>query len=358
MTIDTRHLVRKSGYAAELGTALHEASELILNKTVTPAKVVGHMLNGIKIEREPIQKIVVPYVNWVKTLYDPKTDEVATEQKAYVTDECWGTADFVILADNGDGTWTLKVIDLKTGAGNKVSPVDNTQLLTYALGMYLDLKLTHEITKVEVGICQPPFDVYALKSVTVKELEAHHERILNAINAVEIGETEYVPSESSCQWCPASSLCPKLNDVASEAAKIDFEKVPKTGIKMLAQQMEWVPLLKIFIKAVEEEASTRLMAGKNVKGFKVVAGRNSRQWKLKQPALEKKLQAMKIPKTWWYKQDFLSPPQMEAMLKEKGKDSDITKLIKLVPGGPTVAREDDKRPPLDPNQAAKKDFAK
>lgn len=361
LSIDVSHLKRSTSYAAEMGTALHECGEQLLQNSFTPAKAVGRMFNGIKITKEHVKDVLIPYIDFVKTecKNEPDIESVIffTESKSVlVPDQCWGTADVVIVLIHTDGTATIKIIDLKTGSGFKVSPIDNSQLMIYAAGIYRDLELVYDIREVQAGICQPPFDVYAMRTIPQSELNKFAVETINTIEDIRAGVVEYDPSENNCRWCPAAGLCPRLTDAANKAAAVDFKKLPKSSAKSLAENMAMVPLVLKWAKAVQEEASSRLLDGKKVKGYKVVRGRNSRAWKFKQDTLEKRLSEMKIPKTWWNAQKFLSPPQMEALLKEKGKDIDISKLVKIVPGNPTVASENDNREAFDPAAAAKEDF--
>lgn len=360
LALDVSHLTPKTTYASELGTALHEAGEQLLLNQTTAKKLVGATYNGIKLDRVHVTEILVPYVEFVrKHCEEGESYELFTETRAVLTDDCEGTADVVILIRKKNGLYTLKVIDLKTGSGEKVSPINNTQLMIYAAGVYKTYSLIYDIDDIQIGICQPPHNVYALVSVVEKNLVNFAKQVESVIEDVRAGNVTYVPSDSACRWCPGVSICPKLHSAVNELAKVDFKKIPKASAKTMAELVALLPLAKRAIAAIESEASERLLAGKKVPGYKLVQGRGSRDWKFSEDKLVPKLLALKIPKTWLYNSSLLSPFQIEKVLIDKGRDpKEVSKLIKSIPGKPTMAPESDSREAVDANADAQKDFSK
>ena len=97
-----------------------------------------------------------------------------------------------------------------------------------------------------------------------------------------------------------------------------------------------------------------MLAGGSIEGWKVVEGRKTRSW------------TDPIQTELWLKQQgydqiytkpvLLSVAQMEAALK--GESLDMDELVTIGYGQPTIAPEKDKRPSVDKNQSAKKDFEK
>ena len=76
------------------------------------------------------------YAEFIRTVFDgfPHTPTVCVEQHVKMTTwvpDCFGTCDCLLV---GDGI--LHVIDFKYGAGVPVSPVENTQMMLYALGAW------------------------------------------------------------------------------------------------------------------------------------------------------------------------------------------------------------------------------
>lgn len=356
MSIDTSKIPRSTSEAAELGTAMHLCAEAILRKKVKLASAVGKKYNDRKITREQLNDVIKPYLEFVYERIEPDT-EMFIEHKARLAEDCWGTADCVLVTKLEDGTYRLQIIDLKTGVGFKVSPVDNSQLLIYAAGVLADVELIYDVSEIELCIVQPPFNVYATHRVNVDHVRDFGKEVIAVIKDIEQGRVKFVPSEDNCRWCPAASICPKLEEVASLAAADDFKGLKKMASKTLAEKAAMVPQLKAFIAAIEGEVERRLLSGKKVPGRKLAFGNSKRQWKYTEATLQKKLDSLKIPKTWRNVERLRSPAEMESMLKEKGKAPElIAALVEKKEGGPIVVSEDSNRRDYDPSSKAADDF--
>jgi hypothetical protein len=358
MKIDVSGLTRSSSAASELGTALHEVGEKVLLGKLKLASAAGKTFNGVKITRQQIDEIVKPYIDFVHKHVEPHS-ELLVEHKARVLDDCWGTADVVIITpDLSDPRVAdIKIIDLKTGAGQKVSPVNNSQLAIYAAGVIRDVEVIHDIRSIEVGICQPPHNVFALQQVPLKKIKAFEGEVIKTIEDIEKGVVRFVPSEDNCRWCPAASLCPKIEEVATNAAADDFKGIKRMASKTLAEKAAMVPQLKAFISAVEGEVERRLLEGKKVKGKRLAKGNTRRLWKFSEETMVKKFADLKVPKTWQVVEKPRSVSEMEKLFKEKGRDPvELEKLIKKQEGGPIVVDENSTRQDYDTADNAKKDF--
>jgi Protein of unknown function (DUF2800) len=112
-------------------------------------------------------------------------------------------------------------------------------------------------------------------------------------------------------------------------------------------------LLKTFIEAVEAKAKDTLLNGGSVRGWKVVEGRKSRDW-VDQAQVEVWLKQQGYDQIYT-KPELLSVAQMEKALK--GEVIDLSPVIKISYDSPTIAPEKDKRPSVDKNLSAKKDFS-
>jgi hypothetical protein len=119
-----------SKYAAE-GTAMHELARWCLENGRRAEERISTEIEGIEIT-DDMAELVQGYVDVVRGL-TATARWTAVERKVDVSEitgqpEQFGTADFLALFDH-----ELMVLDLKTGY-RPVSPVDNTQLMLYALG--------------------------------------------------------------------------------------------------------------------------------------------------------------------------------------------------------------------------------
>lgn len=138
----------------------------------------------------------------------------------FVKPDMFGTVDCAII----DLFGTLWVIDYKYGAGRVVDPEENTQMIYYGLG--LAHKYHFNFAKVRLAIAQPRivhrdgfFRTWDMEVEALMEWEAKFKR------GVEIAEDPLAPLKPGrwCFFCPASSICPAVEDQALAQAQIDFD---------------------------------------------------------------------------------------------------------------------------------------
>jgi hypothetical protein len=86
------------------------------------------------------------------------------------------------------------------------------------------------------------------------------------------------------------------------------------------------------------------MSGVEVPGFKLVSGNRQRKWS--DPDIEAKLEEVFNEKS--YEKRYLSVPQAETLLGGKTlfADSELSELVDVGRGAPTIAKESDKRQAL------------
>lgn len=332
-----------SSVYAEKGTAMHEMSELCLTKNLKPTLFVGKTVNGHIITHE-MAELVQVYVNYVQSLNGDKYYEEKVTL-AEVINDCWGTADAIVV----DGS-LMRVIDLKTGSGVSVEAEGNTQLLCYALGAYLKYSLVYDISRIVMTIVQPPMNSIDHWTIELDELLAFAEELKRSYAAIQNEPNKFVASEKACKWCHAKAKCPEMKRLANEAAAMDFKSVSMDSVE------EWMPklsLLQSFIDAVEAKAKDHLLAGGQIKGWKVVEGRKTRDW-LDKTKVELWLKQQGYDNIYT-ESELLSVAQMEKRMKSESLD--FTNFIKISNGNPTIAPEKDKRSPVDKSLSAKKDFA-
>jgi hypothetical protein len=333
-----------SSIYAEKGTAMHTVSDDCLTKGLEPKSFIGKTVNKHIITQDMVE-IVQVYVNYIQSLNGQKFYEEKVTL-AEVINDCWGTADAIII----EGT-LMQVIDLKTGGGIRVESEGNTQLLCYALGAYLKYSPAYDISDLALTIVQPPMGNIDTWTINVEELLAFAEALKLAYAAIQNEPNKFVASDKACKWCHAKAQCPEMKRLANEAAMIDFKDMGLDTVE------EWLPKLKmlgLFIEAVEAKAKDTLLTGGLIPGWKVVEGRKTRGWTdPTQTELWLKQQGYDQIYT---KQALLSVAQMEIALK--GESLDMTPLITIGIGQPTIAPEKDRRASVDKDQSAKKDFEK
>lgn len=332
-----------SSIYAEKGTAMHTVSDDCLTKRLEPKSFIGKTVNGHIIVQDMVE-IVQVYVNYIRSLKGHKFYEEKVTL-AEVINDCWGTADAIIIEGS-----LMRVIDLKTGGGVRVEAEGNTQLLCYALGAYLKYAPAYDINTMTLTIVQPPMGNIDSWTISLEELLAFAEALKLSYAAIQNEPNKFVASDKACKWCHAKTQCPEMKRLANEAAAIDFKVM---DVDTVEEWLPKLPLLNAFIEAVEAKAKDTLLTGGSIPGWKVVEGRKTRGW-------------TDIPKTeLWLKQQgydqiytksvLLSVAQMEIALK--GESLDMTPLITIGTGQPTIAPEKDKRSSVDKNLSAKKDFS-
>ena len=270
--------------------------------------------------------------------------------------ETFGTADFVALLRNPDGTYTLIVGDLKTGR-HKVSAVENKQEMLYALGLLRKYRLSYDISAVKLFIFQPYAGGADEWDTTPTALEHFakfaSKQALKALDAYQRGKkgltpADFRPSNDACQWCRFSEKC----NAKVKAASHTVDEMADIGALELTPDVlkaEWdkLPLMRQHIADIEKAMYTHLMAGKPMDGLKLVEGRpGNRAWS-DTAAVEKAIELLPEHAVM-YKQTVLSPTEAEKALKGSGFWSTFEPLITRKPGQPSIAAADDKRPAWTP----------
>lgn len=345
LTVDVSHLRERSHPSADKGNYLHALAESQLTggpapdpprgMDLTPEDLASAQLYVDLVNAREGEKLVELYTIWVP--------------------ECGGTTDCAVL-DGG----ACEIIDYKSGVG-PVSPVENTQLIIYALGVRRVLApLYGDFKKFKLTIVQPAIENVKSWTLTNRQLDRWADEILDVIVKVKRGEVEFVPSESNCKWCPAKSCCPALEKIADQVAMEEFRDDARGDSPLtLTEKLDRIPLLRELISAWEAEAMATLQDGDEVPGYKLVEGRKgNRQW-LSTPAVEKKLRQLDVPTGLTHEEPKLKgPAPVEKALKQLDLERDwIDGLVTRADGKPKIVRSDDGRDGTDKTKKAKKDFA-
>lgn len=273
--------------------------------------------------------------------------------------ETFGTADFVALLRNPDGTYTLIVGDLKTGR-HKVTAAENKQMMLYALGLLRKYRLSYDISAVKLFIFQPYAGGADEWDTTPTALEHFakfaSKQALKALDAYQRGKkgltpADFRPSNDACQWCRFSEKC----NAKVKAASHTVDELADIGALELTPDVlkyEWdkLPLMRQHIADIEKAMYTHLMAGKPMDGLKLVEGRpGNRAWSDVR-SVEQLIEMHGGVKEIMYKQSLLSPTEAEKALKGDWSDvyAEMQPLITRKPGQPSIAAADDKRPAWTP----------
>ena len=262
-----------SPFALE-GSVAHAVAESVL--TGRPYKAPA---GGEKIDPAPFYDQVKPYTDFVelrsvrdKTPLPPFPVRLIEQRldASWLAPGCFGTSDAVIIANA-----CIHIVDLKFGAGVKVSAKNNLQLAIYArsaLEMFGPAMECPE--KIFMHIVQPRLhhedswavDVPDLIRITdalkapaaeaLREIDAHPE------------ELKFRPGAEQCRFCAARHSCTALAKYALSAAGVDMNFTDvNIDSEHLGELLEKIPAIEIWIKAIKDRAYSELSSGGSVPKF-------------------------------------------------------------------------------------------
>lgn len=361
--IDALPVGDDSNVYADEGTFAHLMAESALN---TPAEIwtIDEALTDLldaesKCGRFTAGPDMIEHITeYVEFCDDARTKGQASWVEAQVKaihGKVYGTADFIAVVDN-----VLEVIDFKYGAGIPVSPVDNTQAMTYAVGALnriesTDTRMYDGIDTVSIRIFQPRNSKGGGQSVISKgRLETWRDDVL--IPGAKATEDPDAPRKAGdhCRFCPVKSVCYALKEASLEGAKAVFAdpaeltlaETQPTPSDLTADQvskvLEAAPLIEAWLKGVRAYAFERLMAGGEIEGYKLVGKKGIRAWSDKKAA-ETMLREM-LPEgvSVHAEPKLLSPAQSAKKLDIIGKAL-VNQLTTKPDTGKTLVPNSDKR---------------
>lgn len=284
----------------------------------------------------------------------PMSAEEEKVMRSFNASGTFGTADFVALLRNPDGTYTLIVGDLKTGR-HKVTAAENKQMMDYALGLLRKYSRTYDISAVKLFIFQPYAGGADEWDTTPTALEHFakfaSKQAVKALDAYQRGKkgltsADFRPSNDACQWCRFSEQC----NAKTKAASHTMDELMDLGdIEMTPAQLkaEWdkLPLMRKHIDDIEKAMYASLMRGDKVEGLKLVEGRpGNRAWS--DAAAVDKFRAEHVNGYLLDKLVPVSPTEAEKVIAKEDPEfwARLEPLITRKPGQPSIATADDKRP--------------
>lgn len=370
-----------SDYAEE-GSLAHSICELYARKhfTVMTNRKFNSELKKLQAKphySDEMLKTAEKYVDYLreKAMSYPTTPYVTFEVKVDFSDyvpEGFGTCDCVMIG--GD---TLHITDYKHGKGVEVSAEENPQMRLYALGalkMFAPV-FGDSIKKVSMGICQPRItDDESEDGMTVEELREWGEGIKPRAKEAYDGPGTFCPGEH-CRFCKGKAQCRARADqntafedfkdfaiegkAAPELQALSPETRAVIGLPPMLSDAEIGELLVRaeglvqWYKDLCEYATQNILNGKEIPGWKVVAGKSNRAFKDVEAAFSKVIEAgydeallyERKPITLTGVESLLGKAKFETLLKDC-----VTKPL----GKPTLVPLSDKR---EPYSTAAADFA-
>lgn len=348
------NLPESTSSAAEEGTVAHELAEYaleaylkgeyvpLLDELPTPKHIAANQYYSPEMD-----KYVTDYICYVCDIYETVQDaEMHIERKFDLTSyvpECFGSCDCDIV-----GKKVLNIIDLKYGKGVQVYAKDNSQLMMYALGVLRTLspKRQAEIETVRMHIAQVRLGNYSVFEMTARDLTHWGIHVLRpTAEKAFAGQGETVVG-SHCKFCKFKAQCRAQRD----ALVGDFEElgnIKALSLDEIADLLTKVDMYSDWLSSVKSHALSEALAGKNLKGWKLVEGRSIR-------TITDEEKAVEILVGMGYTEEELKNHKLKGigdLEKKVGKKALAIKLgdlIKKPKGAPTLALESDKREAIQP----------
>ncbi|MBE16524.1 MAG: hypothetical protein Unbinned6354contig1000_43 [Prokaryotic dsDNA virus sp.] len=360
----------KPSYPAAEGTVAHALAERCLVEQKRPDVELGEVVEqdgfSITIDQEMIDSVNL-YLDAVAKLTPlDASDFLWPEVRlplfySFRGKQGFGSSD-VVFYDRETGG--LHVFDLKYGR-HEVEADGNTQLLIYGISAYDEYRDYFNIAFVSVHIIQPRIKNFSRRVYTFKELEKFRKETLLKVKQIEEGAVTFSASEQACHWCPARGQCKHEARNNMRILSADFEDLdalesetlpePTAPEELTDEQVALVVkhsgMFKRWLSDVETLAADRIMAGGQIEGLKVVAGRGSRKWA--DDADAEKMLNSKFTKDEIFEKTLLSVAKAEKMVKanpDKVTPHFTKKFESLVvksEGKPTLVLSSDKREALD-----------
>ena len=342
------------------GTLAHEVAELFIK--LNPAAISENLLADFKnaagsdeVTMEML-RCAEGYRDYIQELITDENAVVLLEQRLdfspWVPDG-FGTGDCIVIQGH-----RLDVVDYKFGQGVAVSAVENSQMRLYGLGALNDFGDIYDIHEVAVHIYQPRMNNVSVEALLVPDLRAWGEEVKPIAQDAAEGKGDFCAGEH-CRFCLHAGSCPTLAASCMKVANGHGGKaaVPTLAPWMVADILKAEPMISAWLKAVKDRALATLLNGEEIPGYKVVAGRSSREWS-DAAAVEAKLsQEGYGPSDFYTEPKLLSVAQMEKSIGKKRVAELVGPMIVSEPGSPTVAPESDKRKPYSQKEASREAFA-
>lgn len=352
----------ESEWAAE-GTRKHAVLKVMFDGLpVIAGDVIPTECGPYKVPREVVEQCQ-EVMDFVQMFKDSHGDwvvetETAVEIGSHVwpglqEGECAGTCD--VAAYSYD---ELLVLDAKFGFV-QVEARKNPQLMLYALGLLAEIPFP--IKWVTLCIAQPGYDgtvLFREHRMTVTEIREWALEVLPVVEEVKARSYRLQADDHACRYCPARTQCPERLKALDDATQASWMEE-----RSMEELLPLVPRLRAICKDIEARAMADLNAGKQVRGFKVVASKSRRKWASENPTeiaeTVYKATAGDTTSEDLFEQKLKSPAQVEKAVRaaalRAGKKmavkeaKAIVDLVAYQPvGGPKLAPESDPRPALEP----------
>lgn len=252
-----------------------------------------------------------------------------------------GTADCIQIGDD-----VLWVTDYKNGSGVPVDAEDNPQMKMYALGALALYGMVYgdSIKRVRMTIVQP-----ALKSVsdwetTREALEDWGASILRPTAEKALRGDPGDPNPGDwCRFCPAKYLCRGRADKVTALEAFGRKMPPMLTDAEVGDILTRGADLVSWYNDLKDYALKACLEGKEIPGYKAVAGRTSRDWADLDAAFEV-MKSRGVEEALLWERKPVTVAALEKALSKKVFAVAADGQVVTSPGKPTLVPASDKRP--------------
>ena len=394
-----------AGWEAAEGTVAHDLADEWYKTGIRPEHRIGEIVeqDGHEIEiTEEMLAYIEDYLNWCKdTGHEGLThysEERVDLSLLMPIPNQGGTADHFAL-----GPGTMVLTDLKYGKGVPVFCADditdprtvvinndgsiwwngNTQVLMYAVGVFLRYDHTYHFEKIVVRICQPRLGYFGVWETTRAELLRFMQMLIDIAPLCLDPQAPRTPGPKQCQFCRIRAICPArlahleelVNDtfhdlteasraysvaemnetveMISDSLTVDFlptilrpQEVP---IHALEKILPYRRIIENWFEAINEYLTKAALVDEvELHVYKVVEGRTNRKFKDEKKTAEFLLD-LGLTEDDVYTTSIVTPAQAEEALHKrlKMKKADAKAMLSdrtyQPPGPHTLALKTDSR---------------
>jgi hypothetical protein len=282
--------------------------------------------------------------------------EVRVDFSEYVP-EGFGTADCLMIGPvDGVKGDVLHVIDFKYGKGVEVTAEDNPQMMLYALGALMDYSAIYDIDEVRMTIVQPRIkrepETWSLKALSL--VNWANCVVEPAAKLAIHGGGEFQEGEW-CRFCAIRGSCRARAAANLEAAQLDFKEPPELSDAEVGEALTLGQRLKQWLSDLEEYALNACLDGREIDGWKAVAGRSVRAW-TDQDAAFAAARAAGIPEEMLYERKPVTLAGLEKVMGKKPFAEALSGFVTTPPGKPTLVKASDRRAAITNQPTAGEDF--
>ena len=338
----------ESQYAAE-GSAGHAMAEYLIKKHLKQRSrrpVSDYYSDELLEAVDEYVSFVIGEIEEAKRICSCPvfTVEQRVDASEYV-DECFGTADMVIVTDK-----VAHVIDLKLGKGVQVFAEDNPQLMIYGLGILGMAEMLYDVETVRLTIFQPRLNYSSTWDIAPEALKAWGEEVLKPRGAMALMGAGEFNAGSWCRFCKARNQCRARAEEFLAIAKMEFRQPALLSDDEIAEVLKVSDELAKWSADVYAFAQDQaIVHGKEWNGFKLVEGRSNRKYTSEDEVAEA---ATTAGYTDIYKRSLVTITEMERLMGKQEFTRILGHLVYKPQGKITLVPDSDKREAINKTTAA------